>query len=757
MTNAELYDQVPVGLLILDDQYRIVFANERFRETFDCAAADLNGRMFENLFSPRDRIGAVKYHQLLSSYQGGVLDTQVTLRVGDADVAARVRLRQHDDEWIALAESMEAEQRQINDLSLSKKRLDTIITYFGDGVLILNEQHAIQECNNKAFEYLDLRTARGVKVTAEAIVGGSLFDFVSDERFDGLQTALNLAETNSDAQFDDSFRIAGRYLHISMHPIYVPRSGFIGSCITIRDMTDLRETEKSLRRSEETFRTVVDQLPASVMLKDLEGRYLLTNRMFLEWFCDQDEEIIGKTVYDILPKEVSDEMTGIDRRVTETRQIDHRELTQKFSDGEVHTTTSSRFPIVGADGELIAVGAIESDITERKQIEIERADQFAFQQALVDAISFPIFYKGADTRFLGFNKAYEEAFGIKREDLIGLRVLDLEYLPEEDRTAFQNEDEETIRTEGTVMREMEIPFADESMRDTIYTVSGFRKSDGSPGGLIGSIFDITERKRAEQNLADAYDIISSSIDYASRIQRSILPDDDEIAALTDDYFIIWEPRDVVGGDIYWAGLWGDGFLIVLGDCTGHGVPGAFMTLICMGAMERALSEVETGDVGALLSRVHQLVQLTLGQHLDDGESDDGIEMGACYFVSDATEMAFAGARFELVISENEEIAIVKGTKAGAGYRGIPYEQTYEQFSISLKPGQNFYMTTDGLIDQVGGERRRAFGKRRFGALLATQSAEPFAAQKEAILQALKSHQGDENRRDDVSVIGFRIQ
>jgi len=755
VTNTELFDQVPVGLLILDDQYRVTFANERFREIFNCAASDLQGRMFENLFSPRDRIGAVKYHQLLSSYQGGVLDTQVTFRVEEDDVAARIRMRRDGDQWIALAESMEAEQRQINELSLSQKRLDTIITYFGDGVMILDERHAIRECNNKAFDYLDLRTARGVKVTAEAIVGNSLFDFVSDERFDGLHEALNRAETDSDAQFDDSFRIAERYIHLSMHPIYVPRSGFIGSCITIRDMTDLREAEKSLRRSEQTFRTVVDQLPASVMLKDLEGRYLLTNRMFVEWFNDQDDEIVGKTVYDILPKDVGDEMTRIDQRVAETRQIDHRELSQKFVDGSVRTTSSARFPIAGADGELIAIGAIESDITERKQIEVERADQLAFQQALVDAISFPIFYKGADTRFIGFNKAYEESFGIKREDLIGLRVLDLEYLSEKDRAAYQKEDEETIRTEGTVIREMEIPFADERMHDAIYTVSGFRKSDGSPGGLIGSIFDITERKQAEKELRNAYDIISESIQYASRIQRSVLPD---LKALEDsfaDHIVIWEPKDVVGGDVYLHRECNGGILFALIDCTGHGVPGAIMTMIVTGALDQALSEIPNGDPAALLQRVNQLVKVVLGQDTDDGESDDGFECGFCRIDPAAREITYAGARFELWCVDGEELTEIKGDKVGVGYRRTKMDYPFTNHVLPMDTDVSYYMTSDGLVDQVGGEKRRAFGKRRLKAVILAHGSSAMAMQAKAILDAFETYQGDEVRRDDISLVGFK--
>ena len=259
-----------------------------------------------------------------------------------------------------------------------------------------------------------------------------------------------------------------------------------------------------------------------------------------------------------------------------------------------------------------------------------------------------------------------------------------------------------------------------------------------------------------QELKATHDLITESIQYASRIQRSILPDDSVLSAVTQDHFVIWEPRDVVGGDIYWHGAWGDGCLIILGDCTGHGVPGAFMTLISIGALERAMSEIQGGNVGELVSRVHQYIQVSLSQHYGGGHSDDGIELGACYFVPEEPKMTFVGARFDLMINDGSEVKTIKGTKAGMGYRGIPYDQMYDENTINLEIGQTFYMTTDGFVDQVGGERRRMFGKRRFKKLLLDIEDQSMQDQEKAVYRALLDYQDLEKRRDDVSIIGFRF-
>lgn len=161
--------------------------------------------------------------------------------------------------------------------------------------------------------------------------------------------------------------------------------------------------------------------------------------------------------------------------------------------------------------ELAGLLAMNIEIVSRSQLteetlfatqEAERtqAEQLLFQQALVDTIPYPVFYKGADLRFLGINRAYETSFGVRREALIGKRVLDLDYLPEADRMAFQAEDEAVIASNESIKREVRMQLADGQMHDTLYFVSGFCRADGTPGGLVGTFIDITAIKNAEREM-----------------------------------------------------------------------------------------------------------------------------------------------------------------------------------------------------------------------------------------------------------------
>lgn len=275
-----------------------------------------------------------------------------------------------------------------------------------------------------------------------------------------------------------------------------------------------------------------------------------------------------------------------------------------------------------------------------------------------------------------------------------------------------------------------------------------------PDGSIVAVFnDVTERQRAADLLEDAHAVMRDSIQYASRIQRSLLPSDSLLSETFGGHFCLWQPRDVVGGDMYWVREDRRGYFVVLFDCTGHGVPGALMTTISVAALNIAFTE--TGDPGRLMTRVNQIIKESLGQVEQEGLSDDGLEMGVCLVEPDRMRVTYAGARFELLSVSPKETKLIKGEKTGIGYRHVPYDRRFKTQSIRLERGQRFYMYSDGVTDQIGGERRRAFGRKRLLKLIEDVGHLPMAPQGDAIEVALDKYRGTEPRRDDVSMIGFK--
>jgi serine phosphatase RsbU (regulator of sigma subunit) len=193
---------------------------------------------------------------------------------------------------------------------------------------------------------------------------------------------------------------------------------------------------------------------------------------------------------------------------------------------------------------------------------------------------------------------------------------------------------------------------------------------------------------------------------------------------------------------------------MVGDCTGHGVPGAFMTLIAWGLLDRMLRSAGSDSPSQVLTGLHRGVQSLLGQDEDRGETDDGLEAGICFINTKERKMTFAGARFSLWRANRKGVIEIKGDRKGIGYRRYPLETTFNDIALPFDNSDSFYLTTDGLIDQIGGPRGRSFGKRRFQQLLRQNLGASMQQQEEILREALASYQGQQLRRDDLTVLGF---
>lgn len=360
-----------------------------------------------------------------------------------------------------------------------------------------------------------------------------------------------------------------------------------------------------------------------------------------------------------------------------------------------------------------------------------------------------------DKGWIEVNDRAQEMFGYSFDELKRLTWTDLTHPDDLEADLLQYQrmldgeidhyimDKRFIRKDGGVLY-------------TNFAVSCVRNEAHEVYMVMGSHVDITERVEARRERDEAFEVITGSINYATNIQNAILPSKSSMEKAVAEHFILWEPRDKVGGDIYFLKPWGQGQIVALGDCTGHGVPGAFMTLIVNGALEMAIHEVPPGEVGRLLQRTHQLIQKALDQDQQEGSSDDGIEMGICYLSPQMENMIYAGARFSLFHVRDGGVEEIKGDKKGLGYRGIPTDVVFNNKEISLDEAGIFYMTTDGLIDQVGGPKQRGFGKKRFKNLLLELENMAMEQRADEIRLALARYQGEQKRRDDVAVIGFRL-
>ncbi|WP_127579384.1 SpoIIE family protein phosphatase [Paenibacillus koleovorans] len=256
-----------------------------------------------------------------------------------------------------------------------------------------------------------------------------------------------------------------------------------------------------------------------------------------------------------------------------------------------------------------------------------------------------------------------------------------------------------------------------------------------------------------------------SISYAKVLQESVLPKPKQLESLLAEHFIIWRPRDVVGGDFYWTKRIGGTTLVAVGDCTGHGVPGAFMTSLVVSALNRIADSGRSGDPAAMLGELNRLLKSTL--HQDDpatsGTTDDGLDIGLC--AMEGGRLTYAGAGCSIYRLHGVELETWKGDRLSIGYRRTPADYAYTNhllFDPQQTTGANgaaptYYMTTDGFADQNGGERDFSFGKKRFAEMLTRYGELALGEQKAAFLRELEAYMGGERQRDDITVLAFRTQ
>lgn len=249
--------------------------------------------------------------------------------------------------------------------------------------------------------------------------------------------------------------------------------------------------------------------------------------------------------------------------------------------------------------------------------------------------------------------------------------------------------------------------------------------------------------------------IQESIEYAKTIQEAILPDRGELESVLKEHLVIWEPRDTVGGDFYWFRAFSDGFVAILGDCTGHGVPGALMTVAATSLLNRIITEERHHDPTLILqelnSLLHQTLQPSEGHHIEDG-----LDAAVLCVDGDLEQGLFAGAGLSLLVSDGAEIREIKGNRQGIGFASFQNGVSFSLRELEIHPGTAFYMATDGLRDQVGEKTGLPFGRTRLKDLLASVQSLTMRDQKDRILHVFNEYKGEESVRDDIALFGFRI-
>jgi serine phosphatase RsbU (regulator of sigma subunit) len=267
------------------------------------------------------------------------------------------------------------------------------------------------------------------------------------------------------------------------------------------------------------------------------------------------------------------------------------------------------------------------------------------------------------------------------------------------------------------------------------------------------------KERAEEAVQAKTEILNKvmeSIHYAQTIQQAILTREEHLAAFVPESFALWQPKDVISGDLIWGMALDDGFALAVMDCTGHGVPGGLMTMAAFSSLNSVVRSVGTNDPGRFLQEVSRSVQDKLSNQDADSFAEDGLDMGLCVYRRSTKTLLFSGARLSLFYAANGELRQLKGDRQSLGYRSSNPDFPFQNQVITVEGPLSVYLATDGFFDQIGAQTGLPLGKRRFQSAVAGVQEQSMAAQKQALLAMFEDFKGEEEQRDDVTVVGCRL-
>lgn len=280
------------------------------------------------------------------------------------------------------------------------------------------------------------------------------------------------------------------------------------------------------------------------------------------------------------------------------------------------------------------------------------------------------------------------------------------------------------------------------------------------GSMAEQVAEHTSRleegvRQRTRELETANRRIQDSINYAALIQRALLPDGRLTETLGPDHFILWHPRDGVGGDFYLfrSEAGGDRFLVGTVDCAGHGVPGALMTMLARTAFDEAMNTLGIDSPAALLRRADETLREMVRQSAMPETVATNLDAGLVCVDRAAGRLRFAGARIALHASDGAEVQELAPARRALCDRR---QGEYTDQSHPTDPRMTYYLVTDGYLDQAGGDHGFGFGNTRFRELLRDHARRPMTEQATALEEALSSYRGDHEQRDDITVLAFRV-
>ena len=282
-----------------------------------------------------------------------------------------------------------------------------------------------------------------------------------------------------------------------------------------------------------------------------------------------------------------------------------------------------------------------------------------------------------------------------------------------------------------------------------YITKPFNESE-----LLSRVSTQVTLKKSHDEISQNLKLITYSLDYAEKIQEAVLPLPELLDDVFPECFFLYKPKDIVSGDFYWINRIKNFVFIAAADCTGHGVPGAFMSMLGITLLNEVVTKSSLDNPDQILNSLRQKIKSSLNQTGELMEQKDGMDIAFCMINTEDLHLQYAGAYNPLYIFRNNELIEFKGDRQPIG---IHIKETdFTNHQIDLQKGDAIYIFSDGYYDQFGGDKNKKFNVKRFKQLLKDINQKPMKEQHNILSNSFEDWKGDNEQIDDVLVIGMRI-
>jgi len=635
-------------------------------------------------------------------------------------------IQQRNEEMHQQQEEILAQRDSLED---SEKRTKYILSSIPDAVFIINKNKEIVFWNNS------MENLTGIK--AEQMLGKGNYEYAIPfygERKPILIDLVNLDDNYLKENYS-SIKKNGNILQAETYvpsmngkksylvgiatAIYDKNNNYDGAIEVIHNITERKKHQKEIER----LSIVASETDNAIILMDKNGDFEWVNKAFTETYGLDLEKLIKIKGRNILGATNYKDIENLLKETINTKKSNTYVSKEQNKNREEIYTQTTLTPILNNKNEIKNIVAINTDVTEQKQIEEKLSEAFEEIQ-----------------------QRNEEMHQQQEEILAQRDALELS----EEHTKKQNKELETKQVE-----------LNEKIEELNITTKVLEDFTGELEQQQLEILEKNEELETQKQLAVKQNkSITDSIEYAKRIQIAILKTE-KLLDITD-IFVLFQPKDIVSGDFYLIKKLFNYSIIIAADSTGHGVPGAFMSLLGVSLLNEIIAKNyrkirRTGfSASKILDDLRKNIINILQQKNEKIHNKDGMDIAICIIDNDLQQLQYAGAYNSLIFIRNNKLTEIKADKMPVGIHTLIHNpKNFTNNTIELEKNDTFYIFSDGYQDQFGGKKGRKFMIRKLKELLLEINEKSMTEQKKILRQRLEEHKGNIPQTDDIILIGFR--